>query len=130
MMGRGKPVSNAEWLAFAARDLRAAGVLLDQPEPLVEQALFHCPQAAEKALKSVRVGAGEMPPRIHHLTTLLDLCMVHRPDLAVLRADAESLSTFAVLPRYPDISQTYTLELGRHAFQASRRVLVALGGAL
>ncbi len=39
------------WLTKAAKDLRGAEVDLAANPPLVEDALFHCQQAAEKAMK-------------------------------------------------------------------------------
>jgi HEPN domain-containing protein len=43
------------WLAKADEDLRAARVLIDVREPLLETAIFHCQQAAEKAFKAFLV---------------------------------------------------------------------------
>ena len=40
------------WLTKAANDLRGARIDLDAEPPLVEDALFHCQQAVEKALKA------------------------------------------------------------------------------
>lgn len=40
------------WLAKVDNDLRGAAVDLAAKPPLVEDALFHCQQAAEKAMRS------------------------------------------------------------------------------
>jgi HEPN domain-containing protein len=40
-----------EWLQKAALDFRGARIDLDAKPPLLEDALFHCQQAVEKALK-------------------------------------------------------------------------------
>ncbi len=40
-----------EWLQKAALDFRGAAIDLDAEPPLLEDALFHCQQAVEKALK-------------------------------------------------------------------------------
>ena len=40
------------WLSKAEADLRGATVDLAADPPLLEDALFHCQQAAEKALKA------------------------------------------------------------------------------
>jgi HEPN domain-containing protein len=40
------------WLSKAANDLRGAHIDLDADPPLIEDALFHCQQAAEKSLKA------------------------------------------------------------------------------
>lgn len=39
------------WLAKAFNDLRASEVLIAASPPLLDEAVFHCQQAAEKALK-------------------------------------------------------------------------------
>lgn len=39
------------WFQKAANDLRGADIDLAASPPLIEDALFHCQQAAEKALK-------------------------------------------------------------------------------
>jgi HEPN domain-containing protein len=41
------------WLRKAEGDLRAAAVDLGADPPLVDDALFHCQQAVEKALKGL-----------------------------------------------------------------------------
>jgi HEPN domain-containing protein len=41
------------WLVKAEADLRGATVDLAAEPPLLEDALFHCQQASEKALKSL-----------------------------------------------------------------------------
>jgi hypothetical protein len=43
-----------DWRVKAARDLRAADVLLASAEPLSDAAAFHAQQAAEKSLKAFR----------------------------------------------------------------------------
>lgn len=52
MSGDAARVAEArEWLVRASRDLRGAEHALKADPPLVEDALFHCQQAAEKAMK-------------------------------------------------------------------------------
>ena len=43
------------WLEKACRDLRAATALIALPEPLLDVVVYHCQQAAEKALKGFLV---------------------------------------------------------------------------
>lgn len=45
-----------EWLLKAALDFRGARIDLDANPPLLEDALFHCQQAVEKALKGSSPG--------------------------------------------------------------------------
>lgn len=46
------------WLSKAANDLRGARIDLAADPPLIEDALFHCRQAAEKSLKAVMAPRG------------------------------------------------------------------------
>ena len=41
------------WIARAHNDLRAAEVDLRASQPLLEDVLFHCQQAVEKAMKAL-----------------------------------------------------------------------------
>lgn len=41
-----------DWLIRARQDLKAAHVLAAGPEPLLDTAIYHCQQAAEKAVKA------------------------------------------------------------------------------
>lgn len=112
-----------EWIGFAERDLRAAEVLADQEGALGPVVLFHCQQAAEKALKAVIATSGSVPPPIHTLLPLLQRCLTSRPALADLRADLEELEPYSVSPRYPDVAEEYDRESVERGLAAARRVL-------
>jgi HEPN domain-containing protein len=43
------------WLAKAASDLRSARILADADDPPLDAAVYHCQQAAEKAVKALLV---------------------------------------------------------------------------
>lgn len=48
-----KSVDTAQWMGKARSDLRSAETLLAADPPLVGNALYHCQQAAEKAMKAL-----------------------------------------------------------------------------
>lgn len=53
--------SALDWLAKAERDYEAARRMIDEPrEPLLDAGVYHCQQAAEKALKGWLTGRGDM----------------------------------------------------------------------
>ena len=59
-----KPETKAEveaWLAKAQTDLRAARVDIAASRPIFGDALFHCQQAVEKALKAMRAVKEQQP---------------------------------------------------------------------
>lgn len=113
-----------EWLTLTKEDLRLAELALSQPEPPIGPALFHCQQAAEKALKGAILDSGEIPPRVHDLVVLLDRLMPIHPALADLRASARTLTFYAVAPRYPPEFQSYTREEADAALALARTFLV------
>ena len=58
-----------EWLEYAEKDLRAAGLLISDPA-LAATACFHCQQCTEKCLKAVIESKGRNPPKSHDLIRL------------------------------------------------------------
>jgi HEPN domain-containing protein len=55
------------WFAKAADDLRAAVALAAISPPLFDEAVFHCQQAAEKALKGFLTWNGRAFRKTHNL---------------------------------------------------------------
>lgn len=64
----------AEWLRFARKDIKAADVLSTQREKDIEIILYHCQQAAEKALKAFLVNNNTWSGKIHDLDILRNDC--------------------------------------------------------
>lgn len=98
------PVKTADtkaWLRRAAEDLRAARVDLDASPPLLEDALFHCQQATEKALKAYLAWHDEPFRKTHDLGELGGLCLTLDPSLGTLLRDAAPLTEYAWRYRYP-----------------------------
>src|SRR6266487_4389806 len=80
-----------QWLTKAHRDLGAAEQLSRTPE-FRETAVYHCQQAAEKALKAFLVWVEIPPPRTHDLADLLLACASSEPTFSNLDAAARKLS--------------------------------------
>ena len=120
------------WLDKAEKDLLAAERLAEGEPPLPDQVGFFCQQAAEKYLKAFLLARGHVPPRIHDIETLLDLCEEVEADFSQLRPAAEILTDFAVTFRYPDewSSEAKALEALGWAIdlQAFVRSKLGLGG--
>lgn len=89
------------WLSKAANDLRAAEVDLAASPPLLEDALFHCQQAAEKALKGFLTAHDKIFRKTHDLDELAQSCESIDPSLAPVLDAARDLSVFAWVFRYP-----------------------------
>ena len=89
------------WLRRAAADLRGADVDLMAAPPLIGDAVFHCQQAAEKALKAF-LAWHDLPFRkTHDLGEIGQQCIALDRSLEPLCRSAEGLTTFAWIFRYP-----------------------------
>lgn len=110
-----------EWVAKAEADYRGAVALNRQrAKPLPDLVCYHCQQSAEKYLKAFLISQDMVPPRIHDLVQLLNVCVLYDSTLARYMSSAEKLNPYGVLIRYPGLSATATE--ARDALQAVRRL--------
>lgn len=89
------------WLMKAEHDARAADRLLADPEPLDDVAVYHCQQAAEKALKAFLTLSDRPFGKTHALTVLVTSAAQVDSAFLSLLPQAEYLSPFAWRFRYP-----------------------------
>jgi HEPN domain-containing protein len=89
------------WFQKAQGDLRAARVDLAADPPLVEDALFHCQQAVEKALKGFLTWYDQPFRKTHSLVELGMQCAALEPSIEALLREAAKLSEYATKYRYP-----------------------------
>ncbi len=92
------------WLRKAASDLAAARLLGASSPAILDAAMYHCQQAAEKALKAYLVFYGESVPKSHDLGLLLDRATAIEPVLETWRDMADRLTPLATLYRYPQVT--------------------------
>jgi HEPN domain-containing protein len=100
--------SPEDWLAYARGDL-ALAQHGDLPGVMYELLCFHAQQAAEKSLKAVLISRGIAFPRTHDLKMLIEL-LPPKIDRPTWLMDAVILSEYAVIYRYPVISEPITDE--------------------
>lgn len=107
-MRRYPPDHPREWLRFAEEDLDAArlGPELLSPEILC----FHAQQAAEKALKAVLVDRAADFPYTHDIGELLATLEQNGVECTAVSPEANRLTRYAVLTRYPGLSEPITNE--------------------
>ena len=89
------------WLRKAENDLRGARVDLDAEPPLIEDALFHCQQAAEKAMKAFLTANGVAFRKTHDLDELASVCAQIDASLKDALDPARDLTAFAWEFHYP-----------------------------
>ena len=108
------------------RDLRRVEILLAATPADVEGALFHCQQAAEKALKAFLTWHDVRFRRIHDLEEIGKQCVQVDQTLGPLMARAETLSEYATRFRYPGAHYEPSLEEARDVVALARAVMEAI----
>ena len=83
------------------RDLKAAQILLFNETYVLDSAVYHCQQAAEKALKGYLAHQKLELVKTQDLTKLLQLCIPFAPSFECLKAAAKTLTPYAFEFRYP-----------------------------
>jgi HEPN domain-containing protein len=89
-----------EWFYKANSDLESAKVLMNNN--LLDTAIYHTQQSAEKALKGFLVFHNQAIQRTHDLVILLDLCKNFDNAFEELRLQAITLNEFDTAFRYPN----------------------------
>ena len=92
----------ADWMAKAQADLRSARVLRAASPPLLEQAVNHAAQAAEKMLKALLIKYG-VPYRSfrHDVPALLIEASAIEPSLTAFAPRLVDFDIYNVETRYP-----------------------------
>jgi HEPN domain-containing protein len=95
----------AAWLDRAAKDLRGGSLDIHAQPPLIEDALFHAQQAAEKSLKAYLTYHDKPFKRTHDLDELGRPCCELDSSLTAMVDKAKDLTVFAWAFRYPGESE-------------------------
>jgi HEPN domain-containing protein len=101
------------WLRKALHDLAASRMLGAGDPPLLDAAVYHCQQAAEKALKGFLVYWDCEPPRVHDVARLLEQAMEIEPVFDTWQDAADRLTPLATRYRYPGLGD----DPSREAFE-------------
>jgi HEPN domain-containing protein len=89
------------WLAKAQQDLAVAHKLSSGPDPYLGAAIFHCQQAAEKAVKDFLVFQERDFEKTHNIRLLIELAIPYEASFSTWLAAGEYLTPFAAKFRYP-----------------------------
>lgn len=90
------------WMIKAWRDLETARRAAGGSPPFYDVAVYHCQQAAEKAVKGFLVHLGEPYERTHDIEVLVDLAGDFDADFTQLADAADALTPYATRFRYPN----------------------------
>ena len=117
------------WCRKAASDLAYAELGLSSGETFRAGAVYHCQQAAEKAIKALLCLSGITPPRNHDLVRLIEL-LLPSIDMQEFLKEAEFLTPMATEFRYPgeceeptEIDANMSLKYARQIFTAAETLI-------
>jgi HEPN domain-containing protein len=89
------------WLTKAQRDLASARKLASGDEPILDTAIYHCQQAAEKAMKAFLTHHSLRFDKTHDIEVLVSQAATVDSRFAEWVETAESLTPYAAMFRYP-----------------------------
>jgi HEPN domain-containing protein len=91
-----------EWLFKAGQDIRSASILRIAQDPVLDIAIYHTQQCAEKALKAYLAFKNQEIDKTHNLDILNGRCIVLNKDFEGFRESALFLMPFSTVYRYPE----------------------------
>jgi HEPN domain-containing protein len=89
------------WLVKSQHDLAAARKLAEEPDPYLDTAIYHCQQAAEKAIKAFLVFHDQRFDKTHDLEVLVGLAQKYETKFSNFLNIAVLLTPYAAMFRYP-----------------------------
>jgi HEPN domain-containing protein len=111
-----------DWLAKSRDDLRSALWLSEANPPLLAQLLFHCQQAAEKALKAFLAWHNSPFHKTHSIEAIGEQCLQSDATLKQVVEQALPLTQYAWRFRYPGEAQEPSRGEATRAITAARAV--------
>ena len=93
-----------DWLTKAAHDLQTARIVSETSDGPLDTAIYHCQQAAEKALKGWLTWRGGAAVKTHDLIRLIAEAADSTPDFAQFEEAAEILTPYVSAFRYPGLT--------------------------
>ena len=119
-MGNGKHDLVLSWLVKAQRDLDSADRLAAGDKPLLDTAIYHCQQAAEKAVKGFLLFRDQRFEKTHDIRVLVELAQQHEPGFALWQDAAARLNPYSTGFRYPGDSVAPDAEEFQQAMRAAQ----------
>ncbi len=123
MLDRRPPDDPVEWLNRAKSNLTRAREDSRLKGVYLEDLCFDAQQAAEKAIKALLIKRRVEFPYVHDLARLLTLLEEAGQQIPERVKQAEALTPFAVLARYPALIEPVTEEQYRRALDMAQTVV-------
>jgi HEPN domain-containing protein len=110
------------WLIKAQHDLATAHRLGDDASPILDTAIYHCQQAAEKAVKGFLAFHDHAVVKTHDVRFLVNQALALEPLFDEWLEAAECVTPYATAYRYPD----EVLEPDAEEFEAAKAAAIGL----
>jgi HEPN domain-containing protein len=118
------------WMAKARSDLGTARKVASGPDAYLDTAIYHCQQAAEKAIKALLVRHDLRFEKIHDLEVLISRAVPVAPGLSQMLDQADRLTPYAVLYRYPGEQLVPNAEEFAAALSAAEEIVACIESLL
>ena len=112
-----------KWIIKASHDLMSAQKLLSGDDKILDTAIYHAQQCAEKALKAFLAYKSQEIERTHDLELLIEICSDLDNDFERFIDDAELLTPYCTIFRYPDIVLEPEIEEVIEAIEKAKNIL-------
>lgn len=113
-----------KWLLKAENDLKAAKILINNDNSVLDAAVYHCHQTAEKALKAYLVYKKREIIKTHDLRVLLMECSKEDKDFETLFDISIELTPYSTEFRYPGINLFPDIEDVEVSVKYAEQILV------
>ena len=90
-----------DWLTRANHDLRSARALASLEDALLDTAIYHCQQTAEKSVKAWLQSKDDPFPKTHDIEGLVEQASGINPDFGQFAKAASVLTPYVSAFRYP-----------------------------
>lgn len=111
------------WLKKAENDLKSAEKLSDINEPILDTAIYHTQQCAEKALKAYLSYKQQPLQKTHDIEYLVELCGKLESRFNELLDDAEMLTPYNAVFRYPGTTLEPSNEEVAEAIEKASKII-------
>ena len=111
------------WLHKANNDLKSSLKLLEGDDPIMDTAIYHTQQCAEKALKGYLAFKKEPLKKTHDIELLVEICSAIDNEFEKLYDYSENLTPYATAFRYPDIYLEPDYDEVYEAIDMARKIL-------
>jgi len=118
------------WLGRAAGDVRAAAHDLTAVPPILDDLVFHCQLAVEKAFKAYLTWHDRLFRKTHSLEELGEACLALDPTLRPVVDPAVPLTEYAWRFRYPGEAESPTRDEAEAALAIARAACAAIRSRL